>query len=143
MHCFQLYSLPIAPICTEKVALIDFRDNSPVLEIGRLSFPMQIVQKVAATKGLRCIYFLFGSHGYPEKTLTYIGRTENLRDRLYQYPHNESKLVGYIETKLSRKDMTWIEDYLIYRLNPVWNSRYNITTNWQCCILKPSTLEFL
>jgi hypothetical protein len=61
----------------------------------------------------------------------------------YQYPHNESKLVGYIETKFSRKDMTWIEDYLIYRLNPVWNLRYNITTNWQCCILKPSTLEFL
>ncbi len=103
MYSFQSYGLPFAPTCTEEAALIDFRDDIPVLEIGSLSFPMQIIQKVATTKGLRCIYFLFGLHGYPERTLTYIGQTENLRDRLYQYPHNESKLVGYIETRLSRE----------------------------------------
>ncbi len=137
------YDFPLIPSCTAEFALVDFRDGTPVLEIDSLSFPIRIVQKVASTKGLRCIYFLFGLHGYPERTLSYIGRTENLRDRLYQYPHKESKIVGYIETKLPRKEMAWVEDYLIYRLNPFWNSRYNITINWQCCILKPPTLEFL
>jgi hypothetical protein len=57
MLYFLSYGLPFAPTCTEEVALIDFRDDIPVLEIGSLSFPIQIVQKFATTKGE--VYILF------------------------------------------------------------------------------------
>lgn len=143
VYTFHSSGLQLIPTCTEEIVLIAFHDDVPLLKLGSLSLPISIVQSVSSTKSLRCIYFLFGLYNHPKTTLSYIGRTENLRDRLYQYPHKEARIVGYIETKLSKKDMVWIEDYLIYCLNPFWNSRYNITTNWQCCILKPPTLEFL
>jgi hypothetical protein len=136
------HDLSLIPTCIEEVALIDFSGSIPVLEIDGLYFPMQTVQKAASVKGTKCLYFLFGLDGHP-KALSYVGRTKNLKLRLGGHLHKRANFVAYIETQLCWQDMEWIEDYLIYRLNPLRNSRYNFTTNLHFCILKPPSLKFL